>query len=101
MSSSSSGPPAVTAAAMQAAPAGSTPTTRTDGCRSRSHASEPASRPPPPTGTTRTSGGPPSCPMASATTVPWPAIVRGSSKAGTRVAPVLAACSYAAAAASS
>ena len=49
----------------------------------------PAMQPPPPTGTI-TVGSPPSCSSISAATVPWPAMVRGSSNGGTRVAPVRA-----------
>ena len=100
-SGSVTGSPARSAALMLAAPAGSTPTTRISGCRSRSSVATPASSPPPPTGTTTTSGARPSCSRISRPTVPCPAIVRGSSNAGTIVAPVRAACSAAAAAASS
>ena len=46
---------------MDAAPAGSTPTTRTPGWRSASQTRQPASSPPPPTGTTSMSGASPSC----------------------------------------
>ena len=47
-----------------------TPMTRVSGCRSRSQVTAPASRPPPPTGTTRTSGAAPSWATISRTTVP-------------------------------
>src|ERR1700761_97608 len=86
-SGSVTGPPAASAAATQAAPAGSAPMTRTPGCRSPSQATDPASRPPPPTGMTITSGARPSWATISRATVPWPAIVRGASNAGTSVDP--------------
>ena len=100
-SGSVTGAPARRAAVMLAAPAGSTPITRMPGCRSRSTVATPASSPPPPTGTTTTSGARPSWSRISRPTVPCPAIVRRSSNAGTIVAPVPAAWSAAAAAASS
>ena len=99
--SSTTGAPAANAADIDAAPAGSTPTTEVVGERSPSQATAPASSPPPPTGRTTRSGDAPSCITASRTTVPWPAMVRTSSKAGTGTAPVRAASSAAAAAASS
>ena len=101
MSSTSTGAPAVTAAAMLVAPAGSAPTTRTDGACFPSQVREPAISPPPPTGTTTASGERPSCAKASRSTVPCPAIVCGWSKAGTTVAPDCSAYRAAAAAASS
>ena len=73
---------------MLAAPAGSTPTIRVAGCRARSHVDMPAASPPPPIGTTTTSGARPSWRTASTATVPWPAMVRGWSKGGTRTQPV-------------
>src|SRR5665647_256139 len=99
--SSSTGCPTARAALRLAAPAGSTPTIRVWGARSWNHVTTPARRPPPPTGTTRTSGALPRASTISAHTVPWPAMVSGWSKAWTITAPVLAAYSAAAAAASS
>ena len=57
--------------------------------------------PPPPTGAISTSGALPNCSMISLATVPCPAIVRSSSKAGTSVAPDCWAWRLAAAEASS
>src|SRR5665811_705942 len=54
--SSSTGCPTARAALRLAAPSGSTPTIRVCGARSRNHVTTPARRPPPPTGTTSTSG---------------------------------------------
>ena len=76
---------------------GSTAVTDVLGERSASQTRLPASSPPPPTGTTMRSGSRPSCSTVSLATVPCPAIVRGSSKAGTIVAPDAAAASFAAA----
>src|SRR5664280_2202290 len=99
--SSSTGCPTASAAWRLAAPAGSTPTIRVCGARSRNQVTTPARSPPPPTGTTSTSGALPRASTISAHTVPWPAMVSGWSKAWTITAPVLAAYSAAAAAASS
>ena len=59
----------------------------------------PAMRPPPPTGTTSTSRSGRAASISSAT-VPWPAMIAGSSNAGTSVAPVRVARSWASAVAS-
>ena len=72
---------------MQAAPWGSTPMTRVPGEWVDIQARQPDNMPPPPTGTRRMSGATPNCCRISRATVPWPAMVRGSSKAGTRIAP--------------
>ena len=101
MWSSRTGWPAHRAACMLAAPAGSTPITRVAGQRSRIHARQPASSPPPPTGTSSTSGASPIWSTISGATVPWPAMVRRSSKACTLTAPVASASAAAAVAASS
>ena len=97
-------PPAAAPAGRPRAPRPSTPHRRAPrrpaarcGYRSASQVPMPASSPPPPTGMTTTSGAAPSCSTISAATLPCPATVRGSSKAGTRVAPVRRACSPAAA----
>jgi hypothetical protein len=68
---------------MLAAPAGSAPTIRVAGRCSRSQRATPAMRPPPPTGTTTVPISPPACSASSMATVPWPAMVRASSKAWT------------------
>ena len=65
-----------------------TPTTRTFGCSSRSASAIPDARPPPPIGTTSVSSSG-SCSAISSPIVPWPAITRSSSKACTKVAPVV------------
>jgi len=96
--------PCVAGRAMLAAPAGSAPTTVVDGLCSASQVSAPAISPPPPTGTTRVPRPRPwsaSCSTTSRASVPCPAIVRGSSKAGTGVAPDSRANAALAAAASS
>ena len=77
------GSPAARAACMDAAPEGSTPTILTSGWNSRSQIAVPASSPPPPTGTTTVAGFSLACSKSSLTTVPCPAIVRGSSKGWT------------------
>ena len=64
------GEPAATAAAMDAAAAGSAPTTRVCGYRSERYARQPEIMPPPPTGATSTSGARPSCSTISFATVP-------------------------------
>src|SRR6266508_2125030 len=64
-SGSVTGSPAAIAAAMHAAPAGSTPTTRPSGGRVTTQVETPASTPPPPTGTPSTPGGPPNCSTSS------------------------------------
>ena len=97
----STGCPAASAASMDAASAGSTPTTRVCGWRSASQARQPEIIPPPPIGTTSTSGAYPNCSTISCATVPWPAMVSGWSNAGTSVAPDDSASATAAAAASS
>ena len=73
---------------MLGAPAGSAPTSRGGAGCPDSQATAPASSPPPPTGSTSTSGSVPSCAASSDTTVPCPAMVRGSSKAGISTASV-------------
>ncbi len=83
-----------------AQPVAWTPTTRTPGSSAVSASAEPASRPPPPHGTTtRSTSG--TCSASSSPTVPCPAMMRSSSNAEMKVAPVLAARSRAAACASS
>ena len=89
---------------MLAAPAGSAPTTVVPGLCSASQVSAPAISPPPPTGTTRVPSSSPSPASWSTTSrarLPWPAMVRGSSNAGTGVAPDSSANRALAAAASS
>ena len=77
------GPPAASAAVMLGAPAGSTPTRRVAGECARNQVAMPASSPPPPTGTTSVPTGSASWPVISTATVPWPAMVRRSSKGWT------------------
>ena len=101
ISASVTGSPATSAAAIPAAPAGSTPTTRVPGACSRSQVAQPASSPPPPTGRTTTSGTRSSWARNSTATVAWPATVDSASNAGTTTAPVRAASSAATRAASS
>ena len=90
---------------METAPAGSTPTIRTAGVRSRSQVPHPPISPPPPTGRTIVPTSRPcsvrSWSTASSATVPCPAMISGWSKGGTGVAPVRSASSAAASAASS
>ena len=77
------GCPASRAARIEGAPSGSTPMTFTSGWNVCSQIAVPARSPPPPTGTTTAAGGSDACSKISLTTVPWPAIVRGSSKGWT------------------
>ena len=75
---------------MLAAPSGSAPTTVVAGLCSESQVSAPAISPPPPTGTTSVPRSRPwvaSCSTTSRARLPCPAMVRGSSNAGTGVAP--------------
>ena len=71
---------------MQGRTSVSTPTTRTEGAAPARAAATPDTRPPPPTGTstTSTSG---TCSRISSATVPWPAMMAGSSKGWTKVRP--------------
>ena len=86
---------------MLAAPAGSTPTRWIEGAWAFSHRARPASSPPPPTGTSTVSIGPPACSSSSGAMVPCPTMVRASSKGWTYTAPVRSASAWAAALASS
>ncbi len=89
------GPAFWRATAMLAAPAASTPTTRTWGIRAESAAAIPPISPPPPTGTATTSAVGTSS-ASSRPIVPWPATTNGSSNGGTSTAPVFLANSEAA-----
>ncbi len=78
--------PAWTDASMQAAPDGSTPTTRTPGRSAARAAAMPEMSPPPPTATTTVSASGASS-ASSSPMVPCPAMISGSSKGGTNTAP--------------
>ena len=75
--------PASIDARIAAAPAASTPTTRTAALVWASAVAIPEIRPPPPIGTTTTSRSSGASSTSSRPMVPWPAITRGSSNGGT------------------
>ena len=83
--------PASSERTMAGAPAGWAPMMRVDAPWPSRVTAMPEMSPPPPMGTTKTSGARPICRTVSRATVPWPAMVMGWSKVGTTVAPVSSA----------